>query len=157
MLSLFGRRDPAVRALRKDDAPAVAALHGAAFLHGWSTAEIEDMVRDPRVTAHAIGPAEKIEGFVISRRAADEAEILSIAVSARCRGRGLGTRLLETHLGALAAAGARTVFLEVEEGNHPARAVYARHGFEQVATRPGYYRRADGTAAAALVLRRRLG
>ena len=61
--------------------------------------------------------------------AADEAEILSIAVAAHYRGRGLSRDLLLTHLGHLAGRGVRTVFLEVEENNAPARRLYQRAGF----------------------------
>ena len=58
--------------------------------------------------------------------AADEAEILSIAVAASHRGRGLSRDLLLTHLGHLAGRGVRAVFLEVEENNQPARRLYER-------------------------------
>ena len=47
-------------------------------------------------------------GFAVSRMAADEAEILSIAVAADHRGRGLSRNLLLTHLGHLAGRGVRT-------------------------------------------------
>jgi ribosomal-protein-alanine N-acetyltransferase len=153
MFSLFPERPVAVRVLRPADAAGVAALHSASFRHGWSIAEIEAMLRDRAVTGHAIGAGSRLDGFALSRRAADEAEILTIAVAARRQGRGLGRKLLEAHLGGLAAAGARAVFLEVEEGNTPAIALYRRHGFGQVGLRKSYYRRADGSAANALVLR----
>ena len=70
-------------------------------------------------------------GFAVSRIAADEAEILSIAVAASHRGRGLSRDLLLTHLGHLAGRGVRTVFLEVEENNQPARRLYERAGFSR--------------------------
>jgi [ribosomal protein S18]-alanine N-acetyltransferase len=153
MFSLFSAAPPSVRVLRTADASDVASLHGMAFLHGWSTAELESMLREPHVCGHGIGTGRRLDGFVVSRRVADEAEILSVAVSPKCQGRGYGRRLLEAHLGALAAHGARTVFLEVEEGNTPALALYQRFGFRQVGSRPGYYRRKDGRTANALVLK----
>ena len=153
MFSLFPERPVAVRALRPGDAAGVAALHGASFRHGWSVSEIEAMLRDRAVTGHAIGAGSRLDGFALSRRAADEAEILTIAVSPKRQGKGLGRKLLEAHLGGLAAAGVRAVFLEVEEGNTPAIALYRRLGFGQVGMRKSYYRRSDGTAANALVLR----
>jgi ribosomal-protein-alanine N-acetyltransferase len=54
------------------------------------------------------------------------------------------------HLQALSRAGVRHVHLEVEEGNHPALALYARLGFRRSGHRPGYYARPDGTRASAL-------
>ena len=76
--------------------------------------------------------------------AADEAEILSIAVAAGHRGRGLSRTLLLTHLGHLAGRGVRTVFLEVEENNQPARRLYDRAGFMVVGRRERYYQQPAG-------------
>ena len=88
--------------------------------------------------------------------AADEAEILSIAVDAKHRGRGLSRKLLLTHLGHLAGRGIRTVFLEVEENNQPARRLYDRAGFVIAGRRERYYREAGGEQLNALVMRRDL-
>ena len=79
-------------------------------------------------------------GFILSRLVAGEAEILSVAVAAARRGKGLARRLLDLHLRRLAGLGARTVFLEVDEGNEPARRLYRRAGFREVGRREGYYR-----------------
>jgi [ribosomal protein S18]-alanine N-acetyltransferase len=88
--------------------------------------------------------------------AADEAEILSIAIEAGHRGRGLSRNFLLTHLGHLAGRGVRTVFLEVEENNQPARRLYERAGFGVVGRRERYYRQADGEQLNALLMRRDL-
>jgi len=98
----------------------------------------------------------KIVGFSISRLAADEAEILSIAVAASYRGRGLSGKLLLTHLGHLAGRGVRTVFLEVEENNQPARRLYERAGFVVIGRRERYYRQSGGEPLNALLMRRDL-
>jgi ribosomal-protein-alanine N-acetyltransferase len=96
----------------------------------------------------------ELAGFILSRMAADEAEILSVAVAARRRGRGVARALLDLHLRRLAGLGVRAVFLEVEESNEPARRLYRRAGFREVGRRPGYYPEGGGSALAALVLRR---
>ena len=59
------------------------------------------------------------------------------------------------HLRRLAGLSARAVFLEVDEGNQPARRLYQRAGFREVGRRPGYYQHGNH-AATALVLRRDL-
>ncbi len=97
-------------------------------------------------------PAPRLVGFVVSRIAADQAEILSIAVASDFRGAGLARRLLDVHLRRLAGYGVATVFLEVDEHNAPARRLYAGFGFAKVGRRESYY----AAAAAALVLRRHL-
>jgi [ribosomal protein S18]-alanine N-acetyltransferase len=50
----------------------------------------------------------------------------------------------------------RTLFLEVEEGNTAALALYARQGFTEVSRRAAYYRKSDGSAANAIIMRRTL-
>ena len=75
----------------------------------------------------------------MSRLVEDEAEILSVAVARRQRGRGLARQLLNLHLRRLAGLGARTVFLEVDEHNDPALRLYHRAGFREVSRRPNYY------------------
>ena len=92
----------------------------------------------------------------MSRLVEDEAEILSVAVAGRQRGRGLSRNLLNLHLRRLAGLGARTVFLEVDEHNKPAIRLYDRAGFHEISRRPNYYPGAGAKAAAALVLRRDL-
>ena len=76
--------------------------------------------------------------------AADEAEILSVAVAPARRGRGLARALLDLHLRRLAGLGVRAVFLEVDEGNMPARGSIARAGFREVGRREGYYQHDGG-------------
>lgn len=89
----------------------------------------------------------------MSRIVRPEAELLTIVLDPRQRGRKLGHVLLESHLAHLAASGVREVFLEVDENNGPALALYRVFGFAQVGKRPGYYTLKDGTRATALVLR----
>jgi len=92
----------------------------------------------------------------MSRIAAGEAEILSVAVASAQRGKGLARQLLTLHLRRLAGLGARVVFLEVDEANTSARRLYRRAGFQEVGRREGYYAGRDGNQSTALVLRRDL-
>jgi ribosomal-protein-alanine N-acetyltransferase len=88
--------------------------------------------------------------------AADEAEILSIGIDPTHRGRGLSRDLLLTHLGHLAGRGIRTIFLEVEENNQPARRLYEWAGFSVVGRRERYYQEPGGQQLNALLMRRDL-
>jgi ribosomal-protein-alanine N-acetyltransferase len=93
-----------------------------------------------------------LAGFILSRLAAGEAEILSIAIAPAWRRRKLARPLLDLHLRRLAGLGARSVFLEVDEHNAAACRLYRRASFREVGRRQGYY----PGGAAALVLRRDL-
>jgi ribosomal-protein-alanine N-acetyltransferase len=152
---LFRRAEPALAVAHPRDAAALAALHAASFNRGWSEQEFEQLLTDRNVIADRAASGRRNIAFILSRRAADEAEILSVAVARAWQGRGLARRLLDLHLRRLAGFGLRAVFLEVDEENEPARRLYARAGFREVGRRPGYY--PQGSAArAALVLRRDL-
>ena len=112
----------------------------------------------PSATRSFIGCGSDARSSALRCRAwrADEAEILSIAVDAAQRGRGLSRNLLLTHLGHLAGRGVRTVFLEVEENNQPARRLYEWAGFEVVGRRERYYQQPGGEQLNALLMRRDL-
>jgi [ribosomal protein S18]-alanine N-acetyltransferase len=153
---LLVRDDPVLSEAGARDAAAIATLHAASFRRGWSEEEVEGLLLDNNVVAHRATVGGKLAGFIMARLAADEAEILSVAVARASQGRGLARRLLDLHLRRLAGLGARTVFLEVDEHNRPAIRLYDRAGFREVSRRSNYYPAADGKAAAALVLRRDL-
>src|SRR5450631_2747120 len=109
---LFTRGEPVLAQAVVRDAAKIAKLHGASFHRGWSDGEIEQMLIDRAVLAHRALRGTRLAGFILSRRVLDEAEILSVAVAAPWRGRGLARRLLDLHLRRLAGLGARAVFLE---------------------------------------------
>ena len=151
---LFARAEPTLSTAAPRDAASLAALHVASFNRGWSEHEFEQLLTDRNVIADRAATGRRNVGFILSRRAADEAEILSVAVGRSWRGRGLARRLLDLHLRRLAGLGLRAVFLEVDEDNTPARRLYSRAGFREVGRRPGYYAQSGGKGA--LVLRRDL-
>lgn len=151
----FGNPSPTFSEATMRDTKAIAYIHAKSFRRGWSEDEIERMLADSSVLAHRAQQGNALSGFILSRLAADEAEILSVAIDERRRGAGTGPRLLQFHLGRLAARGVRAVFLEVEDGNKPARKLYERAGFHEVARRNAYYPTAYGPAPA-IVMRRDL-
>jgi ribosomal-protein-alanine N-acetyltransferase len=151
---LFGGPPPAISPAGPEDADLIAALHARAFRRGWSIVEFERLLIEPNVVADRAMAGERLAGFVLSRLAADEAEILSIAVAPDHRREGLGRKLLGVHLRRLAGYGVRAVFLEVDESNAAARRLYAGFGFTAVGRRERYYADDGPEAAAALVLRR---
>jgi ribosomal-protein-alanine N-acetyltransferase len=153
---LFDRGEPKLSEASTRDAGAIAALHSASFRRGWSEQEVEALLLERNVLAHRAVAGATLRGFIMSRRAVDEAEILSVAVARAAQGRGLARRLLMLHLGRLAGLGVRTVFLEVDASNAPALGLYRRAGFREVARRPNYYAPDAGVSADALVLRRDL-
>jgi ribosomal-protein-alanine N-acetyltransferase len=152
----FASAEPSLSEASPADAATLARLHAASFHRGWSEDEMERLLLDRSVVAHRVLLGREIAGFMLSRRAADEAEILSVAVAPRRRGRGLARKMLDLHMRRLAGLGSRTVFLEVDEANQSARRLYARAGFREVGQRKGYYTQESGAASTAVILRRDL-
>lgn len=133
-------------------APALASLHREGFPRPWDAADFAALLADATVVAHGLRLGPTFAGFALSRRVLDEAEILTLAVAAAERGRGLGRALLGAHLADLIAGGARSVHLEVAETNAPARALYAGLGFSGLGSRPAYYPAPAGGPGPALRL-----
>ena len=122
---------------------ALATLHALSFHPSWNEKTLSTMLASPETFAFVHD-----DGFVLARSAADEAEILTLAVRPGARGRGLGRALLQRAIEKAVAMGAANVFLEVGGDNTHALALYAALGFAQVGTRKAYYEGRD-----ALVLR----
>jgi len=87
------------------------------------------------------GPDAPTVGFVLSRGAAGEEELLLIAVHPDYRAKGVGTALIKRFIDASLQRGTERLFLEMRDGN-PAEKLYLAMGFEPVGRRPQYYRAA---------------
>lgn len=108
------------------------------------------LLADRAANPIASGPAA---GFVLSRQALDEEELLLLAVRPEERGVGLGSALLGRYFEMAARRGVRRIFLEMR-ANNPAHSLYRRCGFEPIGVRPRYYRAADGQAIDAITFAR---
>lgn len=161
-MALFPKRsrEYVLRPLAIDDSLFLADLHAEDFARPWSDAEFEQLLTQDSVFGFAGLSADRrqngLAGFVLARQAADEGEVLTIMVARTHRGFGLGRQLMDAVLRQLHADRAAALFLEVEEGNVPAIALYRRLGFHQVGGRPDYYRDATGLRSGALIMRRDL-
>ena len=129
----------------------MAAAFDPAYGEAWNRRQVSDALALPStfyLLAGADGgepePGADAAGFVLSRGAAGEEELLLIAVHPSLRGRGIGRRLLERFIAEAGARGMGRLFLEMRQGN-PAERLYRAAGFEPVGRRPSYYRSArDG-------------
>jgi ribosomal-protein-alanine N-acetyltransferase len=140
-----------------EDAFELADLHARCFGLGWGADEFERLLVDASVVTHKLDSGRRVTGFIMSRLAGDEAEILSVGVDPSERGSGRGRKLLDHHMRRLAGRGVKKLFLEVESQNAPALKLYARTGFAEVGRRKSYYARNGGPRLDALVMRRDLG
>lgn len=131
----------------------LARLHGQAMTdpRPWTEAEFAAMLARPETLVSA-----DAHGVALGRTVADEAELLTLATLPAARRQGHARRHLAAFETAAAARGARTAFLEVAEDNAAAIALYRTSGYAEAGRRPGYYRRASGPSAAAIIMRKTL-
>lgn len=147
----------AIEPVQPGETARLAEIHALAFRHDWSEAELDALVADPTVIClvakrgNAFGTRRPF-GFLLLRLAADEAEVLTIAIDPTRRGRGHGRALMMAGIERLIRRDVAHLFLEVDEGNVAAVRLYRRLGFIEVGKRKGYYKTAAG-AATALVMR----
>lgn len=126
---------------------AMADIHRASFpaAEAWGPDAFALQLALPGV----FGLLDEAGGLLLARVAADEAEVLTLAVQPVERQRGIGRRLLTAARTMAAQAGATTMFLEVSAINNAARHLYETSGFTPAGLRRRYY--ADGSDA--LVMR----
>lgn len=118
-------------------AEVMSCIHANAFPPGerWGSEALALQLELPG----AFGFVASEGGFVMARVAADEAEILTLAVDPAFQRRGVGRRLLEQAGDEAAARGAGVMFLEVSARNRPAQALYTACGFVEIGRRARYY------------------
>ena len=158
---MFGRSKPShIARLDGDRADDCARLHATGFPHPWDALDFERLIGAQASFGHACVETRdprRLLGFMLSRRAADEAEVLTVVVDPPSRKQGVARRLMQANIDALSRTGVKSLFLEVGETNAPARRLYAGLGFAEVGRRQGYYRTEGAPPATALILRRAIG
>lgn len=141
------------------DFDGLAALHARCFARAWDRSALASLLTQPGGLGFGACYDDKgcdaahhlsgCDGFVLARVAAQEGEILTLAVAPEKQGLGLGRALLSAALTKSEELGANRIYLEVGSQNPSAQALYARYGFKQVGMRKGYY---DGKDALVLTL-----
>ncbi len=133
------------QALQSEDIAWLMRLEEEIFPDPWSRAAWETSFARADFFGYALKEGETPVGFVCGTSLFEEGELLKIAVRQTERGQGYGKTLLAALLQEAKKRGAERVFLEVREGNTPARKLYEGNGFIPTRVRKNYY--ADGENA----------
>jgi [ribosomal protein S18]-alanine N-acetyltransferase len=138
-----------IRRLERADAASIVAIQSSCpELAQWSQHDYEAMaagnpigwVALRSVNATVADPNRSpIIGFITARIAADEMEILNLAVTWDKRRLGAASALLQAAMSWGIAKLARRAFLEVRASNLPALRFYAKAGFKPAGRRANYY------------------
>jgi ribosomal-protein-alanine N-acetyltransferase len=121
--------------------PSVVALEESCGLNSRGVDGYRKMLSNPAsvlLVALPISPISPI-GLFSAEVVIDELQIDNLAVSERCRRKGIGRALLKAALKMAGSLGARSATLEVRSANSSALAFYEKERFRPVGLRKGYY------------------
>jgi ribosomal-protein-alanine N-acetyltransferase len=131
------------------------AAFDARFGEAWTHNQVLGLLAMPGVWLTIAELGGEPAGFALSRRVLDESELLLLATTPLLRRRGVAGALLRAVIAEAAAQKARTLHLEVREGNDAIK-LYRSEGFIMVGQRRNYYHGPGGQTFDALTYRREL-
>jgi len=125
------------------DVDEVWALECSVFPYPWSRGNFADAVASGydcwTVREAGRDGRGELAGYYLLMYALDEAHLLDVAVAGKRQGQGLGRRLLYQISARARGQGMGSILLEVRPSNERALEVYRRHGYVQIGRRKGYY------------------
>ncbi|WP_417450368.1 ribosomal protein S18-alanine N-acetyltransferase [Kordiimonas sp.] len=134
----------------------LAEAHARAFAsqdeRPWRPEELLSLMAMPGVSVRVALDGDKVAGFIMDRVAADEAELITLAVSPQYQGQKIALGLMNAMIVDLLAEKISKVFLEVRDDNERAIKLYEDFGFQAQGKRPRYYQTQSGKIIDALCL-----
>ena len=146
-----------LRPMRQADVEALVTLAQELFAADppWTASHFEsELTGVPETRWYLVAEADgRLAGYAGLMISGETADLQTLAVAPAFQRRGIGTTLLTAIIDEANRRGASTLLLEVRADNDAALALYARHDFEQISRRRGYY---GAGRVDAVVLRRPL-
>ena len=127
-----------IRPMTEADLPAVLQLQSVLAFQTWNERQFLSEVRANYALCLVNEEGGSLAGYAIFHLMGGDSELLSIAVAPQFQRQGLASRLLTAGLNKLTSLG-DACFLEVRQGNSPARTLYEKHGFVEYGERKKYY------------------
>ncbi len=128
-----------LRTLGKSDAHTLSILEEECFSCPWSEESFSECLGNDRFYFVGLFEGDRLIGYGGLTTVLDEGDITNVAVSADCRGNGLGRRLMTALCDEAKRRGVIYFHLEVRESNAPARHLYESLGFNIDGIRKNYY------------------
>ncbi len=135
------------------EAEIFANLHAECFDTPWRAKEFSQLLAMPGAAAALAVEADEPLGFILTRSAADEAEIITLGIRPGAQRRGIA-KVLVNHQITEQFKNVRACFIEVGISNSAARALYVSCGFTEAGTRRAYYERSNGPREDAVIMRK---
>lgn len=123
-----------------------AAIAEELFSQPWSRQGFEDALFLDSACFLSAVQEDTVLGYCGLYMAADEGEIMNIAVRPQSQRQGIADRLMQAMLAEGQANGVSRFFLEVRVSNQAAIHLYEKHGFRRQGIRKHFYIRPDEDA-----------
>ena len=118
----------------------VAELEKLCFSDPWSEKSIVSELKNELSLWLVAVDGDAVAGYVGSQTVLGETDMMNVAVTAPYRRQGIAEGLILALVEALKGRGSHSLTLEVRASNEPAKALYAKLGFEPIGLRKRYYR-----------------
>lgn len=118
----------------------ICRIEKSCFSDPWSPDAISSAIDNGAVICLALIYDEKTVGFAMVCTAADESELLNLAVDGNYRNKGFAKALLRRAEEEAVEREATVMYLEVRESNIAASNLYIGFGFSEIGRRKKYYR-----------------
>ena len=109
------------------------------FPSPWSLNALQSEIENPISHIWVFEREEALSGYICFWMFDKEAQLLSLAVHPRDRGKGLGHYLLKKMIETAVSKRVQYIWLEVRPSNLAGKRLYQKLGFEEVHRRPRYY------------------
>ena len=131
---------PQIRKMQKEDIPQMAEIAAASFTDPWTEKGFTEALQMESACFLVAVRGENVMGYCGCYMAADEAEIVNVAVRDNCRKQGIADKLLMELTAYGNEHGVSRFFLEVRVSNEAAIHLYEKHGFIRQGVRKDFYK-----------------
>jgi ribosomal-protein-alanine acetyltransferase len=121
-------------------AEALFACAQTSYEHGspWTVAQFSADIQDEH-SEYLVLVTDRVVGFLNYHHFLDEMEIFNLVIDATAKQQGYGSYLMEAFIQEARQQQVTQILLEVRVSNQPARSLYERYEFEEIAQRKNYY------------------
>ncbi|WP_159917054.1 ribosomal protein S18-alanine N-acetyltransferase [Pantoea sp. 18069] len=123
-----------------------------AYSHPWTHGNFIDALAAGYEAQMLLDADDQLLGYFVAMAVLDEVHLLNLTVAPAHQGRGWARIMLEGLSLWSRQRQALWLWLEVRASNARARAIYEKHGFQQIAERKNYYPAVDGQREHAIIM-----
>lgn len=127
-------------------------IEAQAYSNPWSRGNFQDAMLAGYEAQLLVGEDHGLIGYFVAMTVLDEVHLLNITVSPQHQRQGWAHVLLDALSLWARRRSAQWIWLEVRQSNLRARAIYVKHGFQEVGLRKNYYPTPEGPRENAVLM-----